>query len=901
MASGKTNAVGRVAGAAMRAASIAYRLGYRRAGTAMPADSDDHAVAVFEDLQRSAHAASGWSGLLKCWAREAASLASVRGTVTDHDAYPRPRLFSGLTHDVRDAWRSARRAPGAPLVIVVTLALGIGVNTAVFSLVDALLFKQLPYPGVERLVRVAEWPRSGGNFTVAPLAFLAWRARTRAFDGLEAMTSASFVHLGTDGPEEEPAARVTPGYLKLFGATPLLGRTFVDADATPGGDCRVLVSHRFWARRLGADASLVGGTVPFAGRSCTLVGVLEPDTVFDRTTVEIYTPLAFDSGLAASNGRSLTVVGRLAPGTSLAQAESEMVGLAASVNATRGRAGEGWTAALTPWRDVVVRSGSRGLAWTLFGAVSLVLLVACVNVAGLSLARSLLRRREWAVRLALGAGRWRAFRALVVDGLLLALAGEAVGVVVGSASLRGLRALLPPGTVPPESVAAMDSRALIFASVVSVIAALACATAPAWRGARANLADALRDGRGTAGSRQATRVNAGLLVAEIALAMVLVSSASTLAVSFARLVRVDPGFQPAGVLSMHVALPTARYQEGRDQTTYFVRALDAMRAVPGVTHAAAVTSLPLGGWLYGIAFSILEQPDPGARRPSAHIQVTSDDYFATLGIPLVAGRDFTARDDAKAPPVAVVNETFARRFIGDANPIGRHIVMDQPAGDRTGLVPWEIVGVIRSVKTGGLSEAAMAVPEIYVPLRQTPIDALYLAVRTAAADPTPLAPRLRAALNGVDPEVPMSGVLTMSERLGVSVRVERFRTGLIAAFAMLAGVLACVGVYGVRARAVTSRRREMGLRLALGARRADITGTVVGEGLKLVGIGMSIGVVGSVLVGRLFKQWLFATTVADPTALAISALALGGAALAACWIPARRAARVDPLVALRDD
>jgi putative ABC transport system permease protein len=513
------------------------------------------------------------------------------------------------------------------------------------------------------------------------------------------------------------------------------------------------------------------------------------------------------------------------------------------------------------------------------------------------MARAVQRRREWAVRLALGAGPWRALRALLVEGLLLAAIGEALALAIGALFLRALLSWLPPGTVPSEAVVALDARALAFASAVSVFAALASATAPLWRGRRTPLVESLRDGRGNAGSRGGSRLYAALLVAEVASAMLLVVGASLLVASFVRLVNVNPGFSTDDVLTMRVSLPGERYSAASAQTEYFTRALEAVRAIPGVRHASVVTSLPLGGWLYGTPIDIAEQPITGVR-PSAHIQAAGDDYFATMGIALSDGREFTARDDTQAPLVAVVNETFAQKFLPAGPALGRHVNMDVPVGDRTST-SWEIVGVIRSVKTNGLAEAAFAVPEIYVPVRQVPMSTMFLAVKTAPGAEVTVP--VRAALTAVDPQVPAGDVQMMVERVGVSVRTQRFRASLIGMFAGLAAVLACVGVYGVRSRAVAARRREMGIRLAMGASPRELLALVVGEGMKLVAIGMAIGLGGALLLSRVLSQWLFATPASDPRALGAATLLLGGAALLAGYLPARRAARVDPLVIFRGD
>jgi putative ABC transport system permease protein len=810
-------------------------------------------------------------------------------------------IFFGIAHDARDAFRAALRAPTVPLIIVATLALGVGVNTAIFSVVDALLFKALPYADADRLVRVAEWPRTGGNFTVAPWAYLAWKPRAASFDALAVRVSGPAVLMTGVEPEEFSGARVSPGYFDLLGVTPAIGRAFVADDALPGAACKVVVSHQIWSTRLDGDIGAVGRSLKVNGEACTLLGVLPADSVFDRGAPAIYLPFIFTADVSADNGRYLTVLGRLRPGVSVDQARTEMVALSTAVNQDRGRAGEGWTATVTPWRDVVVRADTQRLAWTLFAAVAVVLLVACVNVAGLSLARSMERRRDLAVKVALGASRWRAFRGLIVESLMLAAAGEALALLVGAATLRVLRSLLPAGTLPPEAVAAIDGRSLLFASVVSIGAALVFGTAPAWRGTRADPSTALRtEGRSATGTRGAGRVHAALLVAEIALAMTLVTGATLLAISFNRLVAVDPGFTTAGVLTFKLSATSQRYTSDGQIAELYSRVLDRLRQTSGIASAAAVTSLPLGGWLYGTPFSIDGLPQSGLR-PSAHLQVISDDYFKTLGIPLNRGRDFTVRDDGPAPLVVIVNETFVKKFLPGGSDVGRHVTMDIPVGDRPAPTSWEIVGVIRNVKTGGLAEADLTVPEIYTPFRQTPVAGLFLAVKTRAADPAAVIPSVRAALHAVDPELPVGDMLTMAQRLGVSVRMQRLRTGLIGAFALVAALLACVGVYGVRSRAVAARRREMGIRLAMGATRGQVVRLVVGQSLALIGIGLAIGLAGAVVVARSLQQWLFATGLADPSIVLTAVVLLGGAALLASWAPARRAGRVNPLSVLRDD
>ncbi|HSC26191.1 MAG TPA: ABC transporter permease, partial [Vicinamibacterales bacterium] len=475
-----------------------------------------------------------------------------------------------LWHDIRDAARALLRTGGYSLVVALTLGLGIGVNTAIFTVVDALILRPLPYADPEQLVRVAEWPRTGGNYTVSPAAYLHWRDRVQAFTRFEARRGAVFTILDGGDAEEMRGARVTSGYFDLFGVRPLYGRTFSTDDAQPGAACTTVVSHRVWLNRLGGDASVIATPVRFSGRTCTLIGVLPPGTTFDRGPIDVYVPLAFTAADTANNGRMLTVLARLRPERSIDAARDEMVALASAFNATRGEAGRGWTASVTPLHDVVVGADSRWLAGVLFGAVSVVLAVACLNVAGLALSRTVVRRREIAIRTALGAGRWRVFRYLLVESLLLALAGGLVGVLMGSWGLRVLVSLVPAGLLPPETPPLLDARALLFTGFLALLTGLFFGTVPAWRGTAPNPAEALAAGGRSAGSSSVTtRAHSALLVVEVALAMVLVVAGVSLAVSFVRLTRVEPGFSAEHVLTFRVALGGERYQSGDASARFF--------------------------------------------------------------------------------------------------------------------------------------------------------------------------------------------------------------------------------------------------------------------------------------------------------------------------------------------
>jgi predicted permease len=823
----------------------------------------------------------------------------VHSSSTDERRH-RTHPWRFVWHDARDSWRSLLRSPAFALVVIVTLALGIGANTAIFTVVDALLFKPLPYADGDRLVRVAEWPRTGGNFTVAPAAFFDWRSRIQHLSGLEARTGATIALLDGD-PEQLRIARVTSGYFDLLGIRPVMGRTFSIGDDRAGQPCGAVLSHRLWNRRFDADRSIIGRAIRTSAGSCTVIGVLPADSVFDRAAFELYLPLALSPTEARSNGRTLTVYGRLAPGASVDDARTEMTNVAGTFNATRGDTGRGWTAAVTPLRDVVVRTDTRQLTWILFGAVALVLLVACVNVVSLSLSRTTDRRHELAVRAALGAGQWRLFRYLLVESLMLATAGGTLGVAIGSWTLRLFLWIVPPATLPAEAISTLDGRALAFTAGLAILTALLCGTLPASHATtiRSSTTD-VSGSRTVSGSRSAARFHGALLVTEIAMAMILVTAATLLVVSFGRLVGVNPGFQPDQVLTTQLSVQPEKYPTPAEVADVYERLLAAIRHTPGVERASLVTSLPLDGWLYGTTFAVEGLPADPDRPTSAHIQHIASEYFETLGIPLLAGRTFTSHDDARAPLVAIVNDTFKRRFLDGGTAVGRRVKLGIDTSTGVSGATWEIVGVIRDVKTGGLSDRDLATPEIYVPHTQSPIWPLLLAFRTAPAIGGP-APDIRTAVRSVDSELPLGAITSMDERIGASVRTQRFRTTVMATFAGLAALLANLGVYAVRSRSIRARRREIGVRVALGATHPQILRLLVGQALRLVGVGLAIGLAGALLSIRIVQQWLFATEATDPRLLTISTVLLGGTALVAGWLPARQAVAVDPLVSLRQE
>ncbi|HEU4688446.1 MAG TPA: ABC transporter permease, partial [Vicinamibacterales bacterium] len=533
-----------------------------------------------------------------------------------------------LRHDLTNAWRALIRSRGYMAAVVVTLGVGIGVNTAIFSLADAVLLKPLPYPEPDRLVRIAEWPHAGGNFTMAPAAYLVWRDQARSFSHFEARIGSVLAVAHGNTVEEISGVRVTPGYFDMLGITPGEGRTFTPDDTRPGAACVAVVSRRFQDTRPGDGRS----TLRINGTPCDVVGVLPPDTVFDRVRVDIYLPLAFTAAQAQNQGRSLTVLGRLRDGVTIEAASSEMASIAATFNASRGPAGRGWTTALTPLRDVVIGADVRWLARVLFAAVLAVLLVGCLNVAGLSVTRTMARRRELAIRMALGASRTRLFRHVIAESVVLAVLGGAAGVLLGSWGLRAFLALSPAGTIPVEADVSLDGRALLFTAVVAIATALLSGIVPAMRGTSAPASEALAGTRTAGPSRSTALVHRSLLVIEVALAVILVIGATALVTSFLRLTSVDPGFRPGEVLTTRVSLPSERYRTSEQVATFYRSLLEELRRTRGIEHAAAVTSLPLGGWRFGTTFVVRGEAFDAARPPSAHIQHTSDGYIETLGL-----------------------------------------------------------------------------------------------------------------------------------------------------------------------------------------------------------------------------------------------------------------------------
>jgi predicted permease len=797
-----------------------------------------------------------------------------------------------LAHDARHALRQLRTAPGFAAVALLTLALGIGANTAIFSVVYGVLLRPLPYAESERLVRVFETSEGSRN-TVSPPNFLDWRAQGTAFASLAALSdeTVSLARQGAD-PERVSSAAVTANLFDVLGTRALLGRTFAREDDAWGSARVVVVDEALWRRAFGADPALLGRSLTLDGEAYTVIGIVPHGTGFPADA-ELFTPLRLDPAeLPTMRGAHyLRVVGRLKPGVTVEQAGSEMATIMRRLEQQYPDQNTGAGTAVQGLRDVLTQEVRVPLL-VLLGAVGLVLLIACVNVANLLLARGVGRAGEIAVRAALGAGRGRIARQLLTESVALALLG---GVLGAGLAVLGTRAFvhLAPGDVPRLDAVRVDGTVLLATLAMAIVVGALAGLGPALQSGRSDLNRVLREGgRGAVGRR--LRAVEGLAVAEMALAVTLLVGAGLLVRSFDKLRAVDPGFRPERVLTFDVSLPSASYEPVERKRAFADALLARLRALPEARDVAVAFGLPMCGVSFGLTFDIASRPLPPAQQPATSVRFASPGYFAALGIPLVRGRAFTADDRGGAPPVLVINETAARRFFPGRDPIGERVALGMTRDSvRLG---GEIVGVVGDVHDFGLD--AEAQPQMYAPFDQWPMSYLSVVVRTTG-EPTALAAAARRIVRELDPTLPVARLTTLEQSVAESVARPRFYMLLLGSFAATALVLAAVGVYGVIAYAVGRRTREIGVRLALGATAAQVLRGVVGRALALGLAGLVLGTLGAVAATRLMRGLLFGVGPTDPLAFGVAAVALLAVAVAAAWVPARRAARVSPVAAMR--
>jgi len=808
-----------------------------------------------------------------------------------------------LLQDVRFACRQLRKHPGFTAVAVLALALGIGANTAIFSVVYATFLAPLPYRDPDRLVMV--FSRLGGHRLLSDAGdFAEWKRRATVFEDLNAWTSRS-VNLATaDRPEHVEAVLTTPGLLAMLGhAQPLAhGRDFLDEEGTVGRDNVAILSHRLWRVRFGADPRIIDRPIRIDGRPFTVVGVLAPGPS-DRLRAELWLPLAFTPEQLKPDVIDFRfyVMGRLRREVTVDQAHAGMVTVARQLADADPRRNRDWSASVEPFRNSLLSGHTKTALWLLLGAVALVLLIACANVANLLLARGAARRRELAVRASLGASRGALVRQLLTESLLLALLGGGLGVVLAAGLLPAVMAVMPAYTLPAEADVRLDLSVLIFTVAASLFCGIVFGCAPAWQATRANPTDALKDARGSlAGGRD--RLRRVLVAGEFALALTLLAGAGLAIHGLFKLANVDLGFRAEGLLTFSLPVPDGRLTGSERTSAFYRELLDRVQAVPGVLSASVSTTMPVRGASVGFMnFEVIGRPGGDASdKPGAHWSVVSTGYFETFGIRLGRGRAFTERDRARAQPVVIVNEAFVRRFLPDVDPLGQRLTMESfvPGQKRGPRLDWQVVGVCDDVRSADPRNASA--PEMMVPFWQSPWPQTTMAVRTVG-DPMGIHHGLAAAVRSMDPDLPMAELRTMRQVLAASMAGDRFTALLFGAFAALALVLAAVGIYGVMAFVVGQRTQEIGLRMALGAGRADVFRDVLRDGMTTALVGTLLGSAGAWYVGRLMRGMVYGVGVVDPTAFFFVTLTLLGAALMACLLPARRAASVDPMVALREE
>jgi predicted permease len=809
-------------------------------------------------------------------------------------------------NDLRYAWRMLLKSPGFTFFAVLTIALALGANAAIFSLVDGVLLKSSSYPEPQRLVQLWErgpsWPRNA----ISAANYLDWSTQSQSFESMAARTSKSMTYTGGGEPRPIRAGLVSAPYFDVFGIHAALGRTFARGEDQAGKEKVAVLSHRAWSTMFGGDPALIGKTILLDGEPFTVIGVLPGASEFDRQWPDVWVPLAFPAQVARDY-HYLSAVARLKRGVSVEQAQTEMSAIATRIGETYPEVKKGWSATVDRYLDRSVDGQLRLSLIVLMSAVVAVLLIGCTNLANLLMARATLRSREIALRLALGASRAGVIRMLLTESLLLAVGGAIVGIALGYALLDRIQRLLPPFYFPPEANIAMDGRVLLFLIAITIVTSIAFGLAPALQASRRDSAESLKEGgRANTATRRKLLARDVFVAAQVAIAFVLLVGGGLLIRSFQRVMQVDIGFDTEGTIVAD--LPLANPDPNAIQLTqYITQLLDEVRATPGVQGAAVASALPLRGWGDGMPFRMPERTDSGAahdaslRACCAGFKIVTPGYFRTLGLRLIAGRVLDDHDAAGAPPVVIVNESFARRYSPGETAIGKHLIVERILPSRHALGPaesWEIVGVVADEKADGLD--AYSDVGVYASFAQMPVVGLGLVAR-GSGDSGMLLKSVQQAVWRVNKNQALDHPITIEQIKTESTMSRRLPMMLLGGFALLAMLLACAGIYGVLSFVTARRTQELGIRAALGASRGDLIRMVIGAGAMPVIVGIIVGLAGAIALSRFIQSMLFATSPFDAMNLFdVSALFLS-VALLACFVPAWRASRVDPMSALRQE
>jgi putative ABC transport system permease protein len=824
------------------------------------------------------------------WRNKLALLWHSLGAFMDALWLQPKRMEEEMFQDLRFGARMLFKTPVFTFVAALTLALGIGANTAIFSVVNAVLLRPLPFPEPERIVRLWEShpPTNLPQFSVAFPTFLDWRNQSQAFKQMAAYREDGFNLQASNETMRVNGARVTVDFFSVLGVMPAAGRVFTTPEDTPGGERVAILSHSFWRQSFGGDPQLVGRQLKVDGQPYTVVGIMPPGFRFPQDDIALWLPYALNPN-SDRGTHILRVLGRLEPGATLAQARAELETIALRLEQAHPDSNKGWRVFMLPLHEAVSGQMQRPLQ-VLLGAVLFLLLIGCANVANLLLSRNTMRERELAIRAALGAGRWRIVRQLLTESLLLACLGGTGALILAALGVK-LLATLGPGNIPRLNEARLDLPVLAFTLAVALLTGLIFGLAPAWQQARLNLNATLKEGARMAGDG-ARRLRQLLVVAEIAFALSLLIGSGLMLKSFARLQHVAPGFAAQRALTMQLNIASAKYARSEQRTAFLQRVLEGMKALPGVEVAAATHRLPLRG-NSAAGYQIEGRPAPvSGEGDRVNFRSVTPDYFRAMGTPLVAGRTFTEEEAWQRASAIIINQKFQRQHFPNENPLGKRILFG-----RSGP-PLTIIGVAADVKESGLT--AETEPGVYLPYVGMASQQMTLVLRTET-EPLSLAATASASVRRIDNEQAVSNISTLENLLSETVAQPRFNTVLLALFAVLALLLAAVGIYGVMAYSVAQRTREIGLRMALGAQPRDVMKLVVGQGMKLVAVGLALGVLAALGLTRWLMTLLFDVEATDPLTYVAIAVLLGVIALVACCLPALRATKVDPIVALRHD
>jgi putative ABC transport system permease protein len=807
--------------------------------------------------------------------------------------------MNSFWRDVRFGTRLLLRNPGFTAAAVMAFALGIAANTAIFSVVYATLLAPLPYPEPDQLVMV--WSRiQGGRNVTAAGDFLEWKKQATAFQGLNAFSGRGVNLASNERPEQVAATLTTPGFLSMMGHRLEFGRDFTGEEGTTGRNKVVVLTHKFWTDRFAGDRGMVGRPIRIDGSPHTVVGILAPGPA-DRLQNKLYLPLAFAPEQVNHDFHWLLVMGRLKPGVTLAQANADMKNVTARIAKAFPASNTGWSASVEPLKNNFLSDNTKTALWLLLGAVGFVLLIACANVANLLLARGTARQRELAVRASVGASPGTIARQLIVESLVLAMAGGALGVALAYALVRLIMGTMPEYTLPSEADVRLSLPVLLFTLAACAISGVLFGSVPAWQAARQNISETLKEGgRVMGGARH--RLRLALVVVEFGLALTLLSGGGLAIHSLLNVAAADLGFNTEHLLTFSLPVPNEKLTGPEQVSTFYEQLLARVQAVPGVLSASVSTGMPVSGTGFGMPFTIVGKPvkDPG-QRPGAGFNMVTPDYFKTFGIRMTRGRAFTEQDRAGSVPVAIVNDVFVSRYFKGVDPLTQRLLVEQLIPGVTKLGPaieWQIVGVYAKVRNAGPKDDGF--PEIDVPFWQSPWPGTVMAVRSAGAA-SGMQQGIAAAIRASDADLPMADVKTMEQLVHESMAGDRFMTVLFASFAAVALALAAFGIFGVMSFVVAQRTHDIGLRMALGAGRRRVLTEVLREGMGTALVGVVVGTAGAYGVGRAMQGMVYGVGNFDLTAFFLVVIALLGSALAACLIPARRAASVDPMVALREE